>query len=107
MLEGIVAAGIRGQTGLRTSPGQPSTDEAVGYQKLFSVAIQPHALWCAQNDVYADTNRRPYVMTGVYPQSVKQAAAGELTPYAVLLNVRVESEADILSASRRRSASDS
>lgn len=46
-------------------------DEAVGYQQLFPVGIQPHALWCVQNDVYGDTNRRPYVMTGVYPQSVR------------------------------------
>ena len=32
----------------------------------------PHAMWAAQNAVYGkDTNRRPYVVTGVYPQRLR------------------------------------
>jgi hypothetical protein len=32
----------------------------------------PHALWAAQNDVYgARSDRRPYVVTGVYPQRLR------------------------------------
>jgi hypothetical protein len=31
----------------------------------------PHALWCAQNEVYGDGPRRPYVVTGVYPQKLR------------------------------------
>lgn len=38
--------------------------------KHFGKAL-PHALWCAQNDIYGDGSRRPYVMTGVYTQSVR------------------------------------
>ena len=32
----------------------------------------PHAVWLAQNAVYgANSNRRPYVVTGVYPQRLR------------------------------------
>lgn len=34
----------------------------------------PHALWSAQRDVYGqNTARRPYVMTGIYPQRLRTA----------------------------------
>lgn len=31
----------------------------------------PHAFWSAQNAVYGDSVRRPYVVTGVYPQRIR------------------------------------
>jgi hypothetical protein len=31
----------------------------------------PHALWSSQRDVYGSRVRRPYVVTGVYPQSLR------------------------------------
>jgi hypothetical protein len=31
----------------------------------------PLALWSAQREVYGDTVRRPYIMTGVYPQRLR------------------------------------
>jgi len=33
----------------------------------------PHAVWASQNGVYGDGIRRPYVVTGVYPQKVRRS----------------------------------
>jgi hypothetical protein len=38
--------------------------------KFFGKAL-PHALWAAQNAVYGDGARRPFVITGVYPQRLR------------------------------------
>ena len=39
--------------------------------KFYGKAL-PHAVWSAQNAIYgADSNRRPYVVTGVYPQRLR------------------------------------
>lgn len=42
--------------------------------------LLPHALWSSQREAYADEVRRPYVVTGVYPQTlrVKQHDVGRM-----------------------------
>jgi len=42
------------------------------FAKYFDKPL-PHALWSAQRDVYGNGSRRPYVMTGVYPQRLRVA----------------------------------
>lgn len=49
--------------------------------KHFQKAL-PHALWCAQNDVYGSGKRRPYVMTGVYTQLLRPGRGD--TPRAII-----------------------
>ena len=41
--------------------------------KHFEKAL-PHAFWSAQNDVYGNSARRPYIVTGVYPQRLRVTA---------------------------------
>src|ERR1700738_3805582 len=40
----------------------------------------PTALWSAQNEIYGDGIRRPYVMTGVYPQRLR-VSPGDMPRY--------------------------
>ena len=43
--------------------------------------VIPHAFWSAQNSVYGDSVRRPYIVTGVYPQRLR--VTNEHTPSRV------------------------
>lgn len=47
-----------------------------------------HAVWAAQNEVYGDAARRPYVVSGVYPQKLR--ATAQDTPRIVLRRLETE-----------------
>lgn len=46
-------------------------DVVIGALGKFFEKDLPHAFWSAQNRVYGDGVRRPYVVTGVYPQRLR------------------------------------
>ncbi|OYU68592.1 MAG: hypothetical protein CFE28_00395 [Alphaproteobacteria bacterium PA2] len=50
-----------------------------------------HAVWAAQNEVYGDAARRPYVVSGVYPQKLR--ASAQDTPGIVLRRLQQEGRA--------------
>lgn len=50
-----------------------------------------HAVWAAQNEVYGDAARRPYVVSGVYPQKLR--ASAQDTPRIVLRRLQQEGSA--------------
>jgi hypothetical protein len=44
--------------------------------------LLPAALWSAQREVYGDNVRKPYVLTGVYPQKIRTVIRDQLRPIA-------------------------
>lgn len=62
----------------------------------------PHAFWSAQNAVYGDSIRRPYAVTGVYPQRIR--VVDENTPVRIFREMQ-EALADWRRALQRDQAS--
>ncbi|WGD28935.1 hypothetical protein AncyloWKF20_14210 [Ancylobacter sp. WKF20] len=94
----------------------PVTDaeaEAVAVQLLGKQfgKMMPHALWAAQSAVYGNSNRRPYVITGVYPQRLRvtpepvpQRILAELTRASKLWNLADSGDASGQEARRTSEA---
>jgi glycosyltransferase involved in cell wall biosynthesis len=64
--------------------------------------VLPHAFWSSQKGVYGDGARRPYVVTGVYPQRIR--VPQEDTPKRLLREMRASLADWRLRAEARRRA---
>jgi hypothetical protein len=93
-------ANARGYVGTLFPVGTSEAHDVVvgALGKHFDKAL-PHAFWSAQNGVYGGNVRRPYVVTGVYPQRLR--VTKENVPIRILRLMR-----SALGDWRRRLAAD-
>lgn len=83
----FVYAGARAYIGTlcEVTDAEASAVATCFFGKHFEKTL-PHALWCAQNEIYDTGKRRPYVMTGVYTQRLHPGRGD--TPRAVISKLR-------------------